>query len=127
MWLEAALLAVGCVLFINMGLSDAIQETLGIEDKILSCPKCLVFWLSLAHLLLCGCRFLTAVGASFLLSYAALWLDLGLSVLNKKHNEINEQLFPPEGATSRPLAKKRKRSETGKGNAGMPPVRKEQK
>ena len=100
MWLEAALLAVGCVLFINMGLSDAIQETLGIEDKILSCPKCLVFWLSLAHLLLCGCRFLTAVGASFLFSYAALWLDLGLSAINTKYNELYEQILSASGASS---------------------------
>lgn len=97
MWKEAALLAAGCVLFINMGLSDAIQDTIGIHSKILSCPKCLCFWSSLAFLVFNRCRIVTAVPASFILSYLALWLDLGLSALNKIYNELYEQIAAKTG------------------------------
>ena len=92
MWKEAVLLALACILFVNMGLSDAIQETLGFRSRILSCPKCLTFWTILVFLLFSGCRVLTAVVASFLFSYLVLWLDLLLTALNKLYNEISEQI-----------------------------------
>ena len=107
-----------------MGLSDAIQETLGVEDKVLSCPKCLVFWLSLAHLILCGCRLLTAVGASFIFSYVALWLDLGLSALNKKHNEISDKIFSAENGCAAKARKRAAGSKTGENSTGVPSLRK---
>lgn len=102
MWREVILLVVACVLFVNMGLSDAIQETLNIRFRIVSCVKCLCFWVSLIYLLVCRCRFVTAVGASFLLSYLALWADLGLSALNRKYNEIYKQLSKPKTAKEYP-------------------------
>ena len=102
MWKEAILLAVGCVLFVNMGLSDAIQETIGFHSRILSCPKCLTFWTTFSFLLISRCRIATAVGASFLLSYSALWADLGLSALNKIYNELYEQISNPKTAATRP-------------------------
>ena len=96
MWKEAILLAVGCVLFVNMGLSDAIQEFLGFKSRILSCPKCLTFWTTLTFLLFNRCRVAAAVGASFLFSYTALWADLGLSMLNRLYNELYEQISKPK-------------------------------
>lgn len=105
MILETLLLAVGCVLFVNMGLSDAIQETLGFHSRILSCPKCLVWWSCLTYLAFSGCRIITAAGVSFLLSYLALWLDLGLSALNKIYNESYQQILSAEaGKTDAPSA-----------------------
>ena len=101
MWKDAAALAIGCVLFINMGLSDALQEFFGFRSRILSCPKCLVFWTTLALLLISKCRFVFAVGGSFLYSYIALWADLGLSMLNKKYNEIYKQISAPKARKTR--------------------------
>lgn len=116
MWKEAALFATGCVLFINMGLSEAVQETLGFHSRILSCPKCLTFWTTLTFLVFSGCRFVVAIGASFLFSYLALWADLGLSALNKIYNELYKQITAPKGAKAR--ARKSKTDGTG-----MPEVR----
>ena len=117
MWTEAALLAVGCTLFVNMGLADAVQETIGFRSRILSCVKCCVFWCSLAFLAIRGCRIVAAVPASFIFSYLALWLDLGLSALNRRYNELYEQIAAEE---PRRAAKGRKRAK--KGRARMPSV-----
>ena len=119
MWLEAALLAVGCTLFVNMGLADAMQETIGFHFRILSCVKCLVFWTVLAFLAIRGCRIVVAVPASFLFSYTALWLDLGLSALNRRYNELYETITTE---TAGPSRKRRKR--TKKDSARVPSVQK---
>ena len=119
MWKDVCLLAASCVLFVNMGLSDALQEFFGFHSRILSCPKCLTFWTALAFLLVSRCRFVTAVGASFLLSYLALWADLGLSALNRIYNESYEQLSSPPArpGKARPPA----------GSPGVSPVRRQNK
>lgn len=109
------MLVVACVLFINMGLADAIQETIGIRLKFLSCVKCLSFWAALIYLLVGRCGIVTAVGASFLLSYIALWADLGLSALNRKYNEFYEQISAPK---AHPHKKHHK-----KGGSDVPEVR----
>lgn len=93
---EAALLALACTLFVNMGLSDAIQEFLGIKFKILSCVKCFTFWSVLVYLTFRGARLYQVVSASFVFSYLALWLDLGLSALNKIYNESYQQILSAE-------------------------------
>lgn len=124
MILEAALLAVGCTLFVNMGLSDAIQETLGFHSRILSCPKCCSFWVVLVFLIVKRAPFYEVVSASFLLSYLALWLDLGLSVLNRKYNELYEQILSASDAGDPEPAKKRKRSKARKANSGSAEMRK---
>lgn len=126
---EAALLAVSCVLFVNMGLSDALQEELGIKSRILSCPKCLTFWSTLAYLAFSKCRIFTAVGASFLFSYAALWLDLGLSALNRIYNEKYEQILSAAAGRGNPSpsGKERKRAKPGEARSGMPEVRKKKR
>ena len=91
---EAALLAVSCVLFVQMGLSGAIQETLHFKSQILSCPKCLTFWSVLVWNLAHNTPVVMSVAASFILSYAALWAALildGLTVLyNSLYNAITE-------------------------------------
>lgn len=88
---EAALIAASCVLFVSMGLSDAVQGVLRVKLRILSCPKCLTFWTTLVWSLSHGAGFVRSVAASFLFSYVALWATLaldGLSVLYNKCYEI---------------------------------------
>lgn len=126
MWKEVILLAASCVLFVNMGLSEAIQETIGIRLRIASCPKCLVFWLTVTYLVFSGCRILTAVGASFLFSYAALWADLGLSMLNRKYNELCKQLSGP-GAKDGSGKGRRRKAEARKDHPGVSEVRAKQR
>lgn len=81
-----------CVLFVQMGLSGAIQEVLHINLRIASCPKCLSWWICLPYLLLRGYGIVISVAASFLLSYCALWLTLAYDLLATLYNKIYESI-----------------------------------
>jgi len=94
---DAALITISCVLFVNMGLSEAIQKTLYVRSKILSCPKCCTFWTCLTTLLLCRFDPLESVAASFICSYVALWMTLVYDALTVLYNNIYE-LFTETGA-----------------------------
>ena len=89
---EAALVTVSCVLFIQLGLSGAIQELVQVKLRIASCPKCLTFWSCLATLLVHGHGLLESVAASFISSYLALWLCLLYDMLALLYNYIYEQI-----------------------------------
>lgn len=99
MWEDALLLMFSCTLFVQMGLSDAIQHTIHLRFRILSCPKCASFWVTLIYLIASGCRVVESVAASFLFSYLSLWLALGYDMLAELYNTIYEQFFKTSGAT----------------------------
>ena len=89
---EAALITASCVLFVQMGLSGAIQELLKLKLRILSCPKCLSFWTVLAWTLFSGAGPVRSVAASFFCSYAATWAALILDGLAALYNWLYEQI-----------------------------------
>ena len=86
MFKEAAMITISCVLFVQMGLSRAIQERIGFNSKILSCSRCLTFWSVLMYMLLTGHGVLPSVTASFLSALSALWLSLLYDALAKFYN-----------------------------------------
>lgn len=92
MWKDAGMLALCCVLFVQMGLSGAIQETLGINSRVLSCPKCLTFWTTLVWQIFGGQAFVPALATSFLLSYLALWAALLYDWLATLYNKTYESI-----------------------------------
>ena len=104
MWKDVVLITLSCTLFVQMGLSDAVQNVLRVHFRPLSCPKCLTFWLCLLYMLLSGVRVLDAVAASFLFSYVSLWLALALDALASAYNRLYEQFSEtpraPEDAAS---------------------------
>lgn len=73
---EVALITVSAVLFVQMGLSSAIQEFFNIRSKIASCPKCASFWSVLAYCICTEQNLVVSVATSFISAYAALWLAL---------------------------------------------------
>lgn len=89
---EAALLALSCVLFVQMGLGDAIQRTTGVSFRIMSCPKCLTMWVVLSYLLLTGRDAVQAVAASFVSSYCAMWAALVYDAMALLYNRIYEKI-----------------------------------
>ena len=103
---EAALITASCVLFVQMGLSGAIQERLKVRLRILSCPKCLSFWTVLAWTLCRGHGAIVSVAASFFCAYAATWAALmtdGLAVLyNWLYEQITETTDTAETAEAGP-------------------------
>ena len=89
---EAALITVSCVLFVQMGLSKAIQERIRFRSVVLSCPKCATFWSVLAYSLITGNGILPSVAASFVSSYCALWLSLLYDALARIYNSCYEAI-----------------------------------
>lgn len=101
MWKDVALLTVSCVLFVQMGLSDAVQERLRIRIRVLSCVKCSVFWADLVYMLVSGCRPIESVAGAFLCSYVGLWMALGYEwaalYYNRSYERITNQDTEAEG------------------------------
>ncbi len=95
---EAALITASCVLFIQMGLSGAIQDRLRIRIPFISCPKCLSFWSVLVWMLCHGAGVVVAVASSFFCAYAALWAALVLDGLTVLYNWFYEQITETDDA-----------------------------
>lgn len=99
MFQEAALITVSCVLFVQMGLSHAIQERLKFHSELLSCPRCCTFWSVLVCFLVTRHDVLHSMAASFLSSYSALWLSLIYDALAKIYNSFYESISETDDAT----------------------------
>ena len=89
---EAALITISCVLFIQMGLAEAISDFLQLRIKIASCQKCCSFWCCLIWLLTHKNGLVLSVAASFIASYCALWLSLIYDYLAVLYNNLYEQI-----------------------------------
>ena len=92
MYREAALLTTACVLFVQMGLADAIQARLHFRSVLLSCPKCCTFWSVLLLSMIQRQGPVQCVAASFICSYAALWLALLYDCLAALYNRIYDKI-----------------------------------
>lgn len=97
--MEAAIIMTCCVLFIQMGLSDAIQSKLHIRLRILSCPKCLTFWSCMGWFALHGDFSIRTVAASFIASYCSLWLALLYDGLAVAYNYLYEEISKTSGSS----------------------------
>lgn len=88
------MVAAACVLYISMGLHEAVVKVLGIDLRITGCPKCFTFWAVLARCAFGGYGLLPSVFAAFSLAYLALWATLLLDALavlyNKLYDAINK-------------------------------------
>ena len=98
----AALIMVSCVLFVQMGLSRAIQEALHISLGIVSCPKCLTWWICLTYLVTHDYDVVVSVATSFICSYCALWLALAYDALAMLYNHAYEKIT--DGAAEAPAS-----------------------
>ena len=93
---EAALITVSAVLFVQMGLSSAIQSKIHFHSEIASCPKCATFWSVLAYCILTRNGILISVAASFICAYVAQWLALVYDALAILYNTIYESITEPQ-------------------------------
>ena len=75
-----------------MGLFDAIQEVLHIGFRIVSCEKCLTWWVCLMNCVWHEYAPIESVAVSFICSYSALWLSLFYDVMASLYNYIYEQI-----------------------------------
>lgn len=96
-----ALVWFSAVMFIHMGLGEAVERTLHIRFVLLHCMKCCTFWTTLGYSLLVTqlpCE--VAIALSFALSYAALWADLALAKLSTVYEDLYKSVAAETQADS---------------------------
>ena len=96
---EVALITISAVLFVQMGLSSAIQEFLNFRSRILSCCRCSTFWSVLAYCLVSKAGFFVSVATSFICAYVAQWLALLHDALALFYNSAYEYITKTDGAS----------------------------
>ena len=92
-----ALVWFSAVMFIHMGLGEAVERTLHIRFPLLHCVKCLSFWTTLAYSLFVvklPCEVAIA------LSYASLWADLALAKLSIVYEDLYQSVAAETQADS---------------------------
>lgn len=91
---EVVAITFSCVMFIHLGLVDAILSVYSIEDKvpIITCPKCLTFWSVLCFLVLTGHNIIHSVAIAFLTAYSAIWFDLLLGLMDAWYEDIYNRI-----------------------------------
>lgn len=87
------MLTVCSTLFIHMGLCEALEKLFKVKFRVLSCTKCLTFWMNIITLALLKADILTIVFCSFSMSYIALWLELLLSILSNRYEYIYTKIY----------------------------------
>lgn len=83
-----------------MGLGNAINKVIGYNFILFRCPKCLVFWSVLSYLLLSNQSVVLSIFIAFICSYLALWIDLLLTIIAEKYEEIYESMGAKESQDS---------------------------
>ena len=94
---EVVAITFSCVMFIHLGLVDAILSVYGIEDRvpIVTCPKCLTFWSVLCFLTFSGHNIIMSVAIAFLACYVAIWFDLFLGYMDRLYENIYNRISEP--------------------------------
>lgn len=71
-----------CVLFVHLGLGDAVSKVIRRNLSLFRCVKCTTFWAILAYtLFFTEFEPVKCVALAFACSYVALWVDLLFSII----------------------------------------------
>ena len=100
MYLKVLMILTSCCLFIHLGLGNTINKVIGYNFILFQCPKCLVFWSVLSYLLLSNQLVVLSVFIAFICAYLALWIDLLLTIIADKYEDIYESLGTKEPENS---------------------------
>lgn len=86
------------VMFVHMGLGEAICKTFGVHFILFLCPKCMAFWTVLGYsLLIVKLPIEVSVAIAFLLGYAAIWFDLLLGKLADVYESLESKEKEEQG------------------------------
>lgn len=102
-WIDIFCIITACTAANHLGLVTAIERRVGLLLPVLGCVKCATFWCTLLWLVarsVCGdgiaatTQALPAILAtSFLSSYLAIWLELGMAYIDTLYNRIYNSLY----------------------------------
>lgn len=92
---------ISCVLFIHLGLGDAINKVIRTEFVLFRCVKCMTFWSVLGYSLLVELPFTHSACIAFVCSYLSLWAELALGKLADKYEKLSKNVDAeePDGDT----------------------------
>lgn len=100
MWIDIASIVFVCVTANHLGLVKAIAQVLGVELRIVSCPKCFTFWTVLIYMTFTWHGMLTSLAISFLCAYLAIWVELTEGFIDTIYLWLYEKIYPnPENDT----------------------------
>ena len=86
------------VMFVHMGLGEALCKTFGVRFILFLCPKCMAFWTVLGYsLLIVKLPIEVSTAVAFLLSYAAIWFDLLLGKLADVYGSMESEEEKEQG------------------------------
>ena len=85
-----------CVLFVHLGLGDAVSKVIRRNLSLFRCVKCFTFWTILAYSLLLDFAPVECVALAFACSYLALWVDLLLSKIARLYEKWYEGVVAEE-------------------------------
>ncbi len=86
-----------CVLFVHLGLGDAVSRIMKRCVSLFRCVKCTTFWTILAYtLFLTEFEPVECVAIAFGCAYIALWVDLLFTKISMWYEKIYESLVTEE-------------------------------
>ena len=100
MYLKVLMILTSCCLFIHLGLGNTISKVIGYNFVLFRCPKCLAFWSVLSYLLLSNQSVVLSIFIAFICAYLELWIELLLTIIADKDEEIYESLGTKESKNS---------------------------
>ena len=77
----------------HLGLISAIEGVIRCRLPIVSCPKCLSFWLCLAYCLDAGSPVIASLAISLLCAWLALWVELGMALIDNLYLYLYEKII----------------------------------
>lgn len=94
-WMDVAGIVFACVTANHLGLVDAAAAVAKCRRlPVVSCPKCLTFWSTLAYMAVTAHGVIPALATSFLASYAALWVELLEGFTDKLYTIAYDKIYP---------------------------------
>lgn len=87
-----------CVLFVHLGLGDAVSRIVRRNLSLFRCVKCTTFWAVLAYtLFFTEFEPVKCVALAFACSYVALWVDFLFSIIAILYEKYYKILVTEEG------------------------------
>lgn len=87
-----------CVLFVHLGLGDAVSKVIKRCLSLFNCVKCFTFWNILAYTtLFLEWSFVKCMAVAFASAYAALWVDLIFAKISTMYEKWYKGVVAEEG------------------------------
>lgn len=94
------MILLSCTAANHLGLIGAIEQKAGIELPVVNCAKCLSFWCTLFYMCVSGKGIVVSFAVSFLNSYLATWLELGMGYIDYLYIKCYDKIYNTTDDTS---------------------------